>query len=99
MNTMISENISICTEMIAAHFKTVKELESIDFNGAVLTILGSYTFNECDKLRSIDLSSTKLEEIPTSAFYSCDSLRAITFPSTVKTIGQQASITTCLWNL
>ncbi|MFR8552617.1 MAG: leucine-rich repeat protein [Bacteroides cellulosilyticus] len=30
------------------------------------------------------------EEIPTSAFYSCDSLRAITFPSTVKTIGQQA---------
>lgn len=71
-------------------FQNCKELESIDLNGAVLTILGSYTFNECDKLRSIDLSSTKLEEIPTSAFYSCDSLRAITFPSTVKTIGQQA---------
>lgn len=71
-------------------FQNCKELESIDLNGAVLTILGSYTFNECDKLRSIDLSSTKLEEIPTSTFYSCDSLRAITFPSTVKTIGQQA---------
>lgn len=71
-------------------FQNCKELESIDLNGAALTILGSYTFNECDKLRSIDLSSTKLEEIPTSAFYSCDSLRAITFPSTVKTIGQQA---------
>lgn len=71
-------------------FQNCKELGSIDLNGAVLTILGSYTFNECDKLRSIDLSSTKLEEIPTSAFYSCDSLRAITFPSTVKTIGQQA---------
>lgn len=71
-------------------FQNCKELESIDLNGAVLTILGSYTFNECDKLRSIDLSSTKLEEIPTSAFYSCDNLRAITFPSTVKTIGQQA---------
>lgn len=71
-------------------FQNCKELESIDLNDAVLTILGSYTFNECDKLRSIDLSSTKLEEIPTSAFYSCDSLRAITFPSTVKTIGQQA---------
>lgn len=71
-------------------FQNCKELESIDLNGAVLTILGSYTFNECDKLRSIDLSSTKLEKIPTSAFYSCDSLRAITFPSTVKTIGQQA---------
>ena len=71
-------------------FYNCKELESINLNGAALTILGSYTFNECDKLRSIDLSSTKLEEIPTSAFYSCDSLRAITFPSTVKTIGQQA---------
>lgn len=41
---MISENISICTEMIAAAFQNCKELESIDLNGAVLTILGSYTF-------------------------------------------------------
>ena len=55
-----------------------------------MTILGSYTFNECEKLRGIDLSSTKLEEIPAYAFHSCDSLRTVTFPNTVKTIGQQA---------
>lgn len=71
-------------------FYGCKELESINLNGAVLTILGSYTFNECEKLRSIDLSSTKLEEIPAYAFHSCDSLRTVTFPNTVKTIGQQA---------
>lgn len=71
-------------------FYGCKELESINLNGAVLTILGSYTFNECEKLRSIDLSSTKLEEIPAYAFHSCDSLRTVTFPNTVKTIGQRA---------
>lgn len=71
-------------------FYGCKELESINLNGAVLTILGSYTFNECEKLRSIDLSSTKLEEIPAYAFHSCASLRTVTFPNTVKTIGQQA---------
>lgn len=71
-------------------FYNCKELESINLNGAALTILGSYTFNECEKLRGIDLSSTKLEEIPAYAFHSCDSLRTVTFPNTVKTIGQQA---------
>jgi len=71
-------------------FHNCKELESINVNGAVLTVLGTYTFNECDKLRSIDLSSTKLEEILAYTFYSCDSLRTVTFPATVKSIGQGA---------
>lgn len=83
------KSVYISSDEIGA-FYNCKELESINLNGAVLTILGSYTFNECEKLRSIDLSSTKLEEIPAYAFHSCDSLRTVTFPNTVKTIGQRA---------
>lgn len=71
-------------------FQNCKELETIDLNGAALTVLGDYTFGECDKLRNIDLTVTKLEEIPTYAFYSCDSLQAVTFPATLKNIGKEA---------
>lgn len=71
-------------------FQNCKELETIDLNGAALTVLGDYTFRECDKLRNIDLTVTKLEEIPTYAFYSCDSLQAVTFPATLKNIGKEA---------
>ncbi|WP_300910057.1 leucine-rich repeat domain-containing protein [uncultured Bacteroides sp.] len=71
-------------------FQNSKELESIDLNGAALTVLGANTFRECDKLRNIDLTVTKLEEIPTYAFYSCDSLQAVTFPATLKNIGKEA---------
>ncbi|WP_300699341.1 leucine-rich repeat domain-containing protein [uncultured Bacteroides sp.] len=71
-------------------FQNCKELETIDLNGAALTVLGDYTFGECDKLRNIDLTVTKLEEIPTYAFYSCNSLQAVTFPATLKNIGKEA---------
>lgn len=71
-------------------FQNCKELETIDLNGAALTVLGAYTFRECDKLHNIDLTVTKLEEIPTYAFYSCDSLQAVTFPATLKNIGKGA---------
>lgn len=81
--------ISMYTESSGA-FQNCKELETIDLNGAALTVLGAYTFRECDKLRNIDLTVTKLEEIPTYAFYSCDSLQAVTFPATLKNIGKEA---------
>lgn len=72
-------------------FYDCQNLEEVNINSTVLTIIGEQAFSFCFELKTVDLSSsTPLQIVGASAFWYCSLIESITFPASIMSIGNYA---------
>ena len=82
----LPDNLSTITRSM---FYGCNQLQSIDLSRLPATVISPYAFHQCKALASVQLPPATAT-IGDEAFVYCENLTAISFPSTLKSIGNNA---------